>query len=56
MKAVSRGFNKSFYGKLASRINGKPASFYKFGLKEEEKKTCKMIFREIFDVLMWPLR
>ena len=52
MKAVSRGFNKSFYGKLAKRINDKPASFYQFGLKEEEKKACKTIFREIFNVLL----
>lgn len=34
MKAVTRNFNKSFYGRMANKVMEKPLSFYKFGLKE----------------------
>lgn len=29
-------------------------SFYKFGLKEDEKVACKSVFRELFQVKIYP--
>lgn len=50
MKASHRGFKKSLYGKLSRKIVEKPVSFYQYGLNTDEKKACKIIFHEIFEV------
>ena len=51
LKASSRGFQKSLFKKLAARIEEKPLSFYVYGLKKDEKRACKRVFHEIFDVI-----
>ena len=50
LKAGTRGFHKSLYKKLANRIQEKPCSFYKYGFKEDEKKLCKTVFHELFEL------
>jgi hypothetical protein len=54
MKVGTRNFQKSFYSKLANKIVEKPMSFYKFGLKEDEKVACKSVFKELFHVKIYP--
>lgn len=50
MQVGTRHFNKSFYSKLSSKIADKPLTFYKFGLRQEEKKTCGAVFKQLFKV------
>lgn len=50
MVVGNRTFNKSFYSKLSKRIEQKPTSFFKFGLREQERLSCKTAFAELFKV------
>jgi hypothetical protein len=43
MKVVNRNFNKTYYTKLSKKIIQKPESFYKFGLRQDERASCKEV-------------